>query len=104
MDGVEACPWGLLSLAGSLAVLVVAPSQCVEACYDRHGNGSGGAGQRRAGGSLLLLLLLLVVNWLEVRGQNWTTETKRLNRFDRPIDRSINRPDASSTQPWIDQF
>lgn len=31
MDGVEACPWGLLSLAGALATLVVAPSQCVEA-------------------------------------------------------------------------
>lgn len=69
MDGVAACPWGLLSVVGTLAVLVVAPSQCVEAAgaAERAGGGSDGSrhgGRRRPGGGPTLL-------WL-VRGCHWT--------------------------------
>lgn len=62
MDGVEACPWGLLSLAGTLAVLVVVPSQCVEAVgsYPAVGN------DHPSGGSTLPLVLK-GCRWLEVR-------------------------------------
>jgi hypothetical protein len=63
--GVEACPWGLLSLAGALAVLVVAPSQCIEAVAAARARGDGGPRL------FIFNLLVTCCQWLEVRNL-WT--------------------------------
>ena len=69
MDGVEDCPWGLLSLAGALAVLVVVPSQCVEAEAAAADEGDRRRGQQGGGGGGCCTLRGVVAGcrWIEVR-------------------------------------
>lgn len=67
MDGVEDCPWGLLSLAGALAVLVVVPSQCVEAAAAAADEGDRRRGQQGGGGGCCTLRGVPGCRWIEVR-------------------------------------